>query len=63
MTYIINPIERGETNRQRVYDFFTKNPCHTNKDAAEALDLSVVTVGKHARAIREGWRPKVRDDG
>lgn len=58
MDYIRNPRERGETNRRRVFDFFVENPCHTNRDAAQALDLSEMTVSKHARAIRDGWRPE-----
>lgn len=58
MSYIVNPIERSKSNRLRVFRFFKENPCHSNKDAAVALDLTEVTVGKHARAIREGWRPE-----
>lgn len=58
MIYIVNPIQRSKINRLRVFCFFQWNPCHSNKDAAAALDLTEVTVGKHARAIREGWRPE-----
>lgn len=47
----------GEENRKRVFEFFQQNPCHRNRDAAEELGLSVMAVGRHAKAIREGWRP------
>lgn len=53
----------GETNRKRVFEFFQKNPCATNKDAAEKLGLSVYAVGRHAKSIRDGWRPEGHHDG
>ncbi len=48
----------GERNRERVFEYFQNNPCSTNQEAAQALDLSVMAVGRHAKSIREGWRPK-----
>lgn len=44
--------------RCRIYDFFRNNPCHTNSDCAKALGLNPGTVGRHAKAIRAGWRPE-----
>lgn len=57
MAYIINPKERGRVNRRRVLEYFLANPCQTNKACAKALDLNEMSVGRHARAIRDGWRP------
>lgn len=48
---------RGAENRIAVWNFFRDNPCHTKKECCAALGLSAPTVGKHCRAIREGWRP------
>lgn len=59
MTDTYDPREIGEENRARVYRYFLENPCHRNKDAAETLGLSVMAVGRHARSIRDGWRPAV----
>lgn len=47
----------GADNRAAVWNFFQDNPCHSNVECAKALGLSAKTVGGHARAIREGWRP------
>jgi len=52
-----SPREIGEANRLRVYRWFVANPCHTIRDCAAALGLSEIAVGRHARSIREGWRP------
>ena len=54
------PMEIQAHNRRRVYDWFVAHPCHSNRDCAAALGLGEVAVGRHARAIRDGWRP---DDG
>lgn len=57
MTKTLAPREIGAINRKRVYDFFVENPCHSNLDASQSLNLSKLAVGKHCKAIREGWRP------
>ena len=61
----VSPKDVGEENRKRVYLFFEKNPCARNIEAAIELNLSPLAVGRHARAIRLGWRPceDVVDDG
>lgn len=49
--------DEQETNRLAVWDFITKNPCHTQIECCAATGLGRVTVGRHWRAIRDGWRP------
>lgn len=43
--------------RQDVWDWFQQNPCHTKGECAAALGHTPTTIGKHCRAIRDGWRP------
>lgn len=45
--------------RQAVWDWFRENPCHTKGECAVALGLNPATVGKHCKAIRDGWRPSI----
>lgn len=54
---------RAQENRRQIYDWFVANPCHSHADAAKALGMTPHTVGKHARAIRAGWRPPAPDPG
>lgn len=44
--------------RQQVWDFFKANPCHSRADCAKALGHHRATIGKHAQAIKDGWRPE-----
>lgn len=46
-----------DENRKSVYDFFQERPEATLTEAMRGLGMSYVTVSKHAKAIREGWRP------
>lgn len=55
---IMNSNTVGRANRTAVYEYFAKHLCHSNKDAAKALGLSPLAVGRHAQAIRSGWRPE-----
>lgn len=58
-----SPIDIGRSNRLIIYNYFVSHPCATNKDASSDLDISVVTIGKHAKAIRGGWKPEeVKDN-
>jgi biotin operon repressor len=41
-----------ESNFQRVLEYFRANPCTTQKQCAEALEISRVTVSKHVKKIR-----------
>lgn len=58
----MNAIERKKVEsariRRKVWEFFTENPCHSKGECAEALGINPATVGKHAQAIKEGWRPE-----
>lgn len=46
-----------EANRKRVYDFYQSRPEATQRVAAEALGLALVTVNQHVKAINAGWKP------
>lgn len=53
---------RGVETRRKIFVWFQENPCHTKQDAAEALGVTPHTIGHHAKAIREGWRPEAEAD-
>lgn len=50
----------GHQNRQRVRAWFQAHLCGTQRECAEALDLSVMAVNRHVAAIRGEWREPVR---
>lgn len=50
--------EEGEKNREAVFVFLRDNPGAKQRDCAKLLGFNVMTVSKHVKAIRAGWRPK-----
>lgn len=44
--------EVSEQNRKSIIDFFKKNPGSTQKECADYLGLSIVTVWKHLKSIK-----------
>lgn len=49
-------IEVGEENFRRIKKFFQQNLCATQRECADALNLSVMTVNRHTKKIREEWK-------
>lgn len=47
--------------RDEVWSWFQENPCHTKAECAAALGYNRATIGKHCKAIREGWRPSTAE--
>ena len=42
-----------DKNREKIIDWFVKNPGSTQKECADGLGLSLVTVWAHLKRIRE----------
>ena len=51
------PREVGEINRTRVFNWFSNNICGKQRDCARELGLTPMTVVRHVKSIRAGWRP------
>lgn len=49
----------GEKNREAIFDFLRDNPGSKQVDCAKHFGMNVMTIQKHVKAIRMGWRPKV----
>lgn len=47
--------ERADENRRRIADYFTANPLAKQHECARDLGLALVTVSKHASAMRAEW--------
>lgn len=47
--------ERSEKIRQQVADYFAANPLAKQHECARDLGISLVTVSKHASALRAEW--------
>lgn len=45
----------GSHNHEIVRQWFIDHPCATNREAAAALGLSALAIGRHVRRIRAGW--------
>lgn len=45
----------GAHNFPIVKAWFLAHPCGTNREAAEALGLSVHAIGRHVKRIRSEW--------
>lgn len=43
----------AEKNKRLIVEFFKKNPGSTQKECAESLNLSTITVWKHLKNIRK----------
>ena len=48
----------GRHNHPIVRAWFLAHPCATNREASEALGLSVMVIGRHASKIRAEWGGK-----
>ncbi len=48
------PISVGSRNRERVREWFIKNPNTTVSDCMRALNMTWITVKKHVVAIQKG---------
>lgn len=44
---------RGEQTRQKVYAFFREHPFATQEQCANALGVSIKTVGKHVQVLKQ----------
>ena len=49
--------EEGEKNRKAIFDYLRDNPGSKQVDCAEHFGMNVMTINKHVKAIRLGWRP------
>lgn len=45
----------GQHNHALVRQWFIDHPCATNREAASALGLSEIAIGRHVRKIRAEW--------
>lgn len=51
------PREVGEDNRTRVFNWFSQNICGKQVDCARELGLTPMTIVRHVKSIRAGWKP------
>ena len=51
-------VDVGRHNHPIVRAWFLAHPCGTNREAATALGLSVVAIGRHVAKIRAEWGGK-----
>jgi len=54
-------IEERERNRTAIFMFFRENPASKQIDCAKVLGMNPVTINKHVKAIRSGWKPEMID--
>jgi len=47
-----NKVLESQNNRQEIEKWFTNHPLSTQKECGAALKLSLVTISKHFKAIR-----------
>jgi hypothetical protein len=47
--------EVGQHNHALIRQWFIDHPCATNREAASALGLSEMAIGRHVRKIRAEW--------
>lgn len=47
----------GIRNREAIFKFMRENPESKQVDAAKHFGMNVMTINKHVKAIRSGWRP------
>lgn len=56
----LQSVTTREANRLRVWNFFHNNPFKSRQECAQELDLSVIVIGRHIKAIKDGWVPDGR---
>lgn len=47
-----------EENKQKVLNFFMKNPFKTQTDCVKETGLSIITVQRHHQQIKREWKEK-----
>jgi predicted transcriptional regulator len=50
--------EEGAENRKAIFNFLRENPGSKQVDCAKHFGMNVMTINKHVKAIRLGWRPE-----
>lgn len=48
----------GSKNREAIFEFLRENPGSKQIEAAKHFGMNVMTINKHVKAIRLGWRPR-----
>jgi DNA-binding CsgD family transcriptional regulator len=48
----------AKTTEESIRKWMIEHLCGTQAECAKALNISVMTVSRHVKAIRAEWRPK-----